>query len=33
MTDLAFVKDAARPGLAEIKLGKLAEDRAGQVKP
>jgi putative membrane protein len=26
MTDLAFAKDAARLGLAEIKLGKLAED-------
>jgi putative membrane protein len=25
MTDLAFAKDAARGGLAEIKLGKLAE--------
>lgn len=26
MTDLAFANDAARGGLAEIKLGKLAED-------
>jgi putative membrane protein len=26
MTDLAFAKDAARGGLAEIKLGKLAEN-------
>ena len=26
MTDLAFAKDAARGGMAEIKLGKLAED-------
>jgi putative membrane protein len=26
MTDLAFAKDAARGGLVEIKLGKLAED-------
>jgi putative membrane protein len=26
MTDLAFAKDAARGGMAEIKLGKLAEN-------
>jgi hypothetical protein len=26
MTDLAFAKDAARRGMAEIKLGKLAEN-------